>query len=151
MASSQLSPGCWWNKKKSKLMMLESFAESVSARMQLKTTIWTMMDGDERESHLSRRWQTESGQFWRRSRSTDLFCSSSSYIFVSSISWLRSSLYAPIDRLPSLWVRFRVWTNLTLQRVALFCSYTFFELYLADIILSRRRLPFFSQPELATS
>ena len=43
MASSQLSPGCWWNKKKSKLMMLESFAESVSARMQLKATKGTMM------------------------------------------------------------------------------------------------------------
>ena len=134
MASSQLSPGCWWNKKKSKLMMLESFAESDSARMQLKTTIWTMLDRDLRESHLSRRWQMESGQFWRRSRSTDLFCSSSSYIFVNSISWLDSSLYAPIDRLPSLCVRFRVWINLTL----------------ADIILSRRRLAFFSHPELAT-
>ena len=45
MASSQLSPGCWWNKKKSKLMMLESFAESVSARMQLKTTINMEDDG----------------------------------------------------------------------------------------------------------
>ena len=44
MASSQLSPGSWWNKKKSKLMMLESFTESASSRMQLKTTIWTMME-----------------------------------------------------------------------------------------------------------
>ena len=108
-----------------------------------------MMERDERESHLSRRWQTESGQFWRRSRSTDLFCSSSSYIFVNSISWLDSSLYAPIDRLPSLIVSFLVWINLTLLKVVLLLIYLVM-FYLADIILSRRRLDFFSHPELAT-
>ena len=70
-------------------MTLDSFDELLSARMQLKKR---NLDAIEKAFYLSRRWRMESGQFCKRSRRTDLFCSSSSYILVNSISWLESSL-----------------------------------------------------------
>ena len=70
-------------------MTLDSFDESLSARMQLKKR---NLDTTEKAFYLSSRWRMESGQFCKRSLNTDLFCLSSSYILVNSISWLESSL-----------------------------------------------------------
>ena len=140
-ANWQLSSICRWNRNKSKWTRLFS-----SSTMQLggKCEIFMV--------NLSSKRCTESGQFWRSSWSKDRFCFNSSNILVSSSSWLESSLYESNAGFHVLRVEPCIRDNLCLESGNLnYWISLARQGHLAAMILSSKRLPFFSQLDSATS